>query len=140
MVEWIEAFHIMAVISWMAGIFYLPRLLVYHCGAKTGSTQSETFKTMEAKLLKVIMRPAMLVTWILGLTLAHLNNFWLEPWFMIKLALVFAMTVFHMVLASWVRDFANDKNQRDHKFYRLANEIPTVLMILIVIMVVVKPF
>ena len=128
------------VISWMAGIFYLPRLMIYHCQAEQGSKQSETFKTMEAKLLKIIMRPAMIIAWILGLTLAHLNDLWLQPWFIIKLALVIMMTVFHIYLAKWVRDFANDNSQKSEKFLRIANEVPTILMALIVIMVVVKPF
>ena len=124
----------------MAGLLYLPRLMIYHCQAEKGSKQSETFKTMEAKLLKIIMRPALLVAWISGLTLAYFQNLWAEPWFMIKFATVVSMTVFHMFLARWVREFANDVNKRSEKFYRYANEIPTVLMILIVIMVVVKPF
>lgn len=139
-ISWLEAFHIMAVISWMAGLFYLPRLLVYHAQSEPGSAQSETFKTMEAKLLRIIMRPAMLAAWILGLTLAWLHDYWFELWFMVKFACVIAMTVFHMMLARWVRDFANDANQNSEKFYRLANEVPTILMAVIVIMVVVKPF
>ena len=130
----------MAVISWMAGLFYLPRLLVYHCQAEPGSVQSETFKTMETRLLKIIMRPAMLAAWIFGLALAYMLNLWLETWFIIKLVMVVAMTVFHMFLARWVRDFARDNNQKSEKFFRLANEVPTILMAFIVLLVVLKPF
>lgn len=137
---WIKAFHIMAVISWMAGLFYLPRLLVYHCQAEPGSVQSETFKTMETRLLKIIMRPAMLAAWIFGLALAYMLNLWLETWFIIKLVMVVAMTVFHMFLARWVRDFARDNNQKSEKFFRLANEVPTILMAFIVLLVILKPF
>ena len=139
-VLWIKAFHIMAVISWMAALFYLPRLLVYHSRSEKGSKQSETFKTMEAKLLKIIMRPAMIVAWLTGLLLAYLNAFWFDIWFMMKFALVIAMTVFHMYLAHWVRDFSRDNNQKSEKFFRLANEVPTVLMAVIVLLVVLKPF
>ena len=137
---WIKAIHVMAIISWMAGIFYLPRLFVYHCQAKIGSSQSETFKIMEAKLLKIIMAPAMIVSWITGLTLAYFNQFWSEPWFIIKLALVILMTIFHVYLGKWARDFTADKNLKSEKYFRLANEIPTILMMIIVIMVIVKPF
>ena len=137
---WIKAFHIMAVIAWMAGLFYLPRLFVYHCQAETGSKQSETFKIMERRLLKVIMAPASILTWVLGLVLAYMQYFWFEPWFIAKFVLVSLMTYYHHLLVRWARDFSHDDNQKSEKFFRLANEVPTVLMALIVILVIVKPF
>ena len=130
----------MAVISWMAGLFYLPRLFVYHSQTAKGSETSETFKVMERKLLKLIMNPAMLTAWIFGLLAAYLQNQFLETWFLIKLLLVIIMTVFHMFLGKCRKDFEADSNQRPEKFYRLVNEVPTVLMIFIVITVIVKPF
>ena len=143
--EWIKAFHIIAAIAWMAGMFYLPRLFVYHCVAELGSVQSETFKVMERRLLRVIINPAMVATWILGLWLA-----WLGPdshsgwfgfeWLQAKLVLVVAMSAVHGMLARWMRDFAADRNRHSQKFYRIINEIPTVLMVGIVILAVVKPF
>ena len=137
---WIKALHVIAVISWMAGLLYLPRLFVYHCEAEKGSKQSETFKVMEARLLRVIMGPAMLVAWVTGPLLAWRLNFWKEPWFHGKMALVLALTVFHFILGTWGRDFAADSNQRGARFFRLINEVPTVLMIGIIVLVIVKPF
>jgi protoporphyrinogen IX oxidase len=138
---WLKALHIIAVMSWMAGLLYLPRLMIYHCAAEAGSDKSETFKVMERRLLKAIMTPAMLVSWVLGLILVFgyvglAGNIWLH----MKLLLVLAMTAAHGFQARWVRDFAADRNQRSHKFYRVANEVPTLLMIGIVILAVVKPF
>ena len=140
MYEWIKALHIISVITWMAAIFYLPRLYVYHCGAAAGSEQSETFKIMERRLLRAIMNPAMIATWGFGLWLMVLREAWLEPWFHAKLLLLLLMTVFHMALAQWRRAFAGDANRHGEKFYRIANEVPTVLMVLIVILAVVEPF
>lgn len=137
---WIKALHIIAVISWMAGIFYLPRLFVYHAAADAGSPQSETFKVMEAKLLRLIMNPAMIVTWLSGLTIAWLGGWERQGWFMAKFALVIAMSAFHMWLAARRRGFAEDRNRISERGYRIANELPTLVMILIVILVVVKPF
>ena len=136
---WLKALHVVAVISWMAGLLYLPRLYVYHCDAETGSKQSETFKVMEARLLRVIMGPAMIVVWLTGPLLAWRLNFWREPWFHGKMALVIALTVFHVMLGTWRKDFATDSNRRDARFFRLVNEVPTVLMIGIIILVIVKP-
>jgi len=140
---WVKAFHIIAVISWMAGLLYLPRLFVYHseCDAKSG--MSETFKVMERRLLKAIMTPAMIVTWILGLIL--LLGFDAVPsgsggWFHVKITLVIILSFFHMYLAKLVREIAQDNNQHNSKFYRLINEVPTVLMVAIVILVIVRPF
>lgn len=138
--EWIKALHIIAVIAWMAGMLYLPRLMVYHCAAEIGSVQSETFKVMERRLLKAIINPAMIVTWLAGLWLAYEGGWYKAGWFHAKFALVLAMSAMHGFLVRWVREFAEDRNTRPARFYRIANEVPTLLMIAIVILVVVKPF
>ena len=140
MILWLKAFHIIAVIAWMAGMLYLPRLFVYHCEAEPGSKRSETFKVMERRLLRFIINPAMIATWLLGLWLAWITGSFHAGWLHAKLALVIALSVTHMFFARWVKDFAADRNRRSQKFYRIANEIPTILMILIVILAVVKPF
>ena len=140
MYHWILAFHIIAVIAWMAGMLYLPRLFVYHASAKPGSEQSETFKVMERRLLKAIMTPAMIATWLLGFALVLEGQFLAATWFHIKIALVLIMTVLHGLFSHWAHDFALDRNTRSPKFYRIANEIPTVLLIAIVILATVKPF
>ena len=138
--EWIKALHIIAVIAWMAGMLYLPRLMVYHCAAEIGSVQSETFKVMERRLLKAIINPAMIVTWLAGLWLVYEGGWYKAGWFHTKFALVLAMSAMHSFLVRWVREFAEDRNTRPARFYRIANEVPTLLMIAIVILVVVKPF
>lgn len=138
--EWIKVLHVIAIISWMAGMLYLPRLMVYHCDAPKGSPQSETFKVMERRLLKAIMNPAMIVAWLAGLWLAWDGGWFTSGWFHVKLALVLVMSGFHGALSRWVRDFAADRNVRPARFYRIMNEVPTLLMIGIVIMVIVKPF
>jgi len=140
MYEWVKALHIISVISWMAGLLYLPRLLIYHFDAEIGSIQSETFKLMERRLLKVIMMPAMMASWVFGLWLAYLMGAHESGWFVSKFFLVVLLTAFHMFQSKWVREFVDDKRLRSTKFYRLANEGPTLLMICIVILVVVKPF
>jgi putative membrane protein len=140
MYHWLLALHIIAVIAWMAGMLYLPRLFVYHCEADIGSRQSETFKVMERRLLKAIINPAMIVTWLLGLWLAWSGGWFAAPWLHAKLVLVLAMNGVHGVLSKYVREFAADKRRKSAKFFRILNEVPTVLMILIVILVVVKPF
>jgi putative membrane protein len=140
MYEWIKALHVIAVISWMAGMLYLPRLFVYHCGAEAGSKQSETFKVMERRLLKAIINPAMIVTWLAGLYLAFDHHLFSESWFHGKLLLVVLLSGVHGYFSRWVKDFAADRNTRSDRFYRIINEVPTVLMIGIVILVVVKPF
>jgi putative membrane protein len=134
------ALHIIAVISWMAGMLYLPRLFVYHCEADVGSRQSETFKLMEWRLLKLIINPAMMVTWLLGLWLAWQGNWFAAPWLHVKLALVLLLSGVHGMMSRYVKDFAADRNRKSQKFYRIFNEVPTVLMILIVFVVVLKPF
>jgi protoporphyrinogen IX oxidase len=137
---WLKAVHVIAVIAWMAGMLYLPRLFVYHCEAEAGSRQSETFKVMERRLLTVIINPAMVVSWALGLWLAWDGGLFSSPWLHAKLALVVLMSGLHGLFVRYVRDFAADRNRHSQRFYRLLNEVPTRLMIGIVILVVVKPF
>jgi len=137
---WIKALHVIAVISWMAGMLYLPRLFVYHCDAEVGSKQSETFKVMEWRLLKVIINPAMIITWLAGLYLAWSGHWYTSGWFHGKLTLVLILSGVHGFFSRWVTAFAADRNTRTKKFYRIINEVPTVLMIFIVILVIVKPF
>jgi protoporphyrinogen IX oxidase len=137
---WIKAMHVIAVISWMAGMLYLPRLFVYHCEAEIGSRQSETFKVMERRLLKAIINPAMTVTWLAGIYLAWSGHWYTSGWFHGKLTLVLILSAVHGFFSRAVKDFAADRNTRSQKFYRIINEVPTVLMVLIVILVIVKPF
>ncbi len=140
---WIKALHIMALIAWMAGLFYLPRLYVYHARPQTGPDMSETFKVMERRLLKAIMNPAMLVTWATGLGLGYMLGQFsadIQIWFALKLLLVLALTVYHMALGRWRREFAEDRNTHTERFYRFINEVPTLIMIAIVILVIFQPF
>lgn len=138
---YIKAFHIISVIAWMAGVLYLPRLFVYHTEAEAGSKQSETFKIMERRLLKAIITPATIASWVFGLILAYYVVDWSEAgWFHLKLLLVLAMSGFTGFLARWTREFAEDRNTHSQRFYRIANEVPTLLMIVVVILAVVKPF
>jgi putative membrane protein len=137
---WLKALHVVAVIAWMAGMLYLPRLFVYHCDAPRGSIQSETFKIMERRLLKAIINPAMGATWILGLVLAWQGGWFASGWLHAKLALVIAMSGVHGVLAKRLKEFAADANTRPARYYRILNEVPTALMIGIVVLVIVKPF
>lgn len=139
---WLKALHIAAVIAWMAGIFYLPRLFVYHAErGRSGSELGETLKEMERKLLRLIMNPAMIAVWTLGLMMLAAGVIdWSRGWIWVKLALVFAMTWFHHLLARWRKDFAADRNTRSGGYYRVANEVPALLVLTIVIMAVVEPF
>jgi putative membrane protein len=139
---WIKAFHVISMVAWMAGLFYLPRLYVYHCDLQPGSVESERFKLMEYRLLKQIMNPAMIATWVFGLLLTMTPGVlnWASGWWHVKLFCVILMTAFHMALGRWRRDFMRDANTRRGRFYRIANEFPTVLMVIIVIMVIVKPW
>ena len=140
---WIRALHVISVIAWMAGLFYLPRLFVYHAErAAAPGELSETFKVMERKLLKLIMNPASVATWVFGAMLALTPEIidWSEPWVQLKAALVVAMTVYHHALVRWRTAFAEDRNRRSGRFFRLANEVPALLMIGIVVMVIVRPF
>ncbi len=137
---WVKALHVISVIAWMAAMLYLPRLYIYHCDAEPGSAQSETFKVMERRLMKAILNPAMLASWLFGLLLvAHLGA-WSEGWFHGKLAALIGMQAIHIGYARWRKDFAADENRHSTLFYRVMNEIPTVLLIVIVIVAVVKPF
>jgi putative membrane protein len=137
---WVKALHIIAVIAWMAGMLYLPRLYVYHVDAAAGSAQAETFKVMERRLLRFIINPAMLASWAVGLALvAHLDA-WGEGWMHGKFALLLGMQLIHAGFARWRRQFAADANRHEAHFYRIVNEAPTVLMIAIVLLAVVKPF
>jgi putative membrane protein len=138
----IKAFHVIAIIAWMAGLLYLPRLFVYHADSPKGSEQSETFKVMERRLLRLITTPAMIASWLFGLILAlsGLIDWSADGWFHAKLALVLLLSAFHGLLAKWTKDFALDRNTRPARFYRIANEVPTLLMIGIVILVIVRPF
>jgi putative membrane protein len=137
---WLKAFHIIAVVAWFAGLFYLPRLFVYHADAKPGSELSETLKVMEYRLLTAIMTPAMGMVWLTGLTLAYWMGAFSDGWLHAKLALVFLLSGFQGALSRWTKDFAADRNTRPAKFYRIVNEVPTVFLILIVLLVVLKPF
>ncbi len=139
---WFKAFHVIAVIAWMAGLLYLPRLYVYHCETKPGSAESERFKVMERRLLRQIILPAMIAVWALGLLLAITPGAidWHAGWWHVKLVAVLLLSGFHGALSRWRRDFLEDRNTRPQRFYRIANEVPTVLMTVIVIMVIVRPF
>jgi putative membrane protein len=137
---WLEAIHIIAMVAWMAGMFYLPRLFVYHAETAAGTPQSETFKVMERRLLRLITNPAMIVVWITGPLLAYEGGFLRDGWLHAKILLVLVLSAVHGMLAGATRRFAQDANTRSARFYRILNEVPTVLLIGIVILVVVKPF
>jgi putative membrane protein len=139
---WLKALHVIAVIAWMAAIFYLPRLYIYHCETIPGSAESERFKVMEAKLLRLIANPAMIAAWLFGGALVSIPGLidWGTGWPWVKAGAVILMSGFHGALSKWRREFLNDRNQKTARFYRFANEVPTVLMIVIVIMVIVQPF
>jgi len=138
---WTKAFHIIAMVAWMAGMFYLPRLYVYHCDTRPGSAESERFKVMEYRLLRQIINPAMIATWVFGIMLVLTPGIidWSWGWWHVKLAAVLLMSGFHGALSRWRRDFLEDRNRRSQRFYRIANEVPTILLIIIVIMVIVRP-
>lgn len=137
---WLKAFHVIAVIAWMAGMLYLPRLFVYHCEVPAGSPESERFKIMERRLLRAIINPSMIAVWILGVTLALASGAYTQGWLQVKFVLVLVMSGVHGYLARCVKTFAQDANTRPQRFYRMINEVPTVLMMAIVILAVVKPF
>jgi len=139
---WTKAIHIIAVIAWMAGLLYLPRLFVYHCEVPAGSEASERFKIMELKLYKFIMTPAMLVTFVLGIVLALTPGLvdWHHGWFHVKLLCVLGLAGFQGALGKWRREFLHDRRTKSQKFFRIANEVPTALMVVAVVMVVVQPF
>jgi protoporphyrinogen IX oxidase len=142
LLAYIKAFHVIAILAWMAGLLYLPRLFVYHAASKKGSEQSETFKVMERRLLRLITTPAMVASWVFGLILVFSGviDWSRDGWFHLKLVLVVLLSAYHGCLVMWTKDFALDRNTRSPRFYRIANEIPTLLMIGIVILVIVRPF
>jgi putative membrane protein len=139
---WLKALHIISVISWMAGLLYLPRLFVYHCGVEAGSEASETFKVMERRLARAIMTPAMIASFVFGLALLLRKGFFFSAggWLHTKLVLVLVLAGVHFLMLRWRREFAEDRNTRSAKFYRVINEVPTLIMIAVVILVMVKPF
>jgi protoporphyrinogen IX oxidase len=139
---WIKAFHVISMVAWMAGMLYLPRLYVYHCETTPGSAESERFKVMEYRLLKQIINPAMIATWTFGILLVLTPGVidWSWGWWHVKLAAVILLSGFHGLLSRWRRDFLLDRNTRPQRFYRIANEVPTLFLLVIVIMVIVRPF
>ena len=137
---WLKAIHVIAMVAWMAGMLYLPRLFVYHAEVGAGTPQAETFKVMERRLLRVIMNPAMIVVWITGLWLAYEGGFFRNGWLHAKILLVLVLSGVHGMLAGSMKRFARDANTRSPRFFRILNEVPTVLLVGIVILVVVKPF
>jgi putative membrane protein len=139
---WTKAFHVISMVAWMAGMFYLPRLYVYHCEVPVGSAESERFKVMERRLLRQIINPAMIATWTFGIMLVLTPGVldWSAGWWHVKLASVIAMSGLHGALSRWRRDFLHDRNRKSQRFYRIVNEIPTLLLVIIVIMVIVRPF
>jgi putative membrane protein len=139
---WTKALHVISLIAWMAGMFYLPRLYVYHCEVRPGSAESERFKVMERRLLRQIINPAMIATWAFGILLVLTPGVidWSAGWWHVKLAAILLLSGFHGAASRWRRDFLADRNTRPPRFYRIANEVPTVLMIIIVVMVIVRPF
>ena len=140
MVLWVKALHVISVIAWMAGMLYLPRLFVYHAEAAKGSETSETFKVMERRLLKAIVNPSIILVFLTGFTLVYLTGDWQDGWWQAKFVLVLVLTGLHGYFARCVRSFADDRNERPARFYRFLNEAPTILMIFIVVLAVVKPF
>ncbi len=138
---WTKAFHVISMVAWMAGMFYLPRLFVYHCDVQEGSAESERFKLMEYRLLKQIINPAMIATWTFGTMLVLTPGIvdWSATWWHVKLAAVLLMSGYHGALSKWQRMFQNDRNRKSHRYYRIANEVPTLLLAAIVIMVIVRP-
>jgi putative membrane protein len=139
-IDWIRAFHIIAVIAWMAAMLYLPRLFVYHADTQVGTQMSERYKVMERRLLKGILNPSMILVWILGPLLVWLTHAESQVWFQIKFVLVIIMSGLHGFFVRCWRDFDNDRNMRSARFYRIVNEVPALLMVFIVILVKVKPF
>jgi protoporphyrinogen IX oxidase len=139
---WTKAFHVIAMIAWMAGMFYLPRLYVYHCEVRAGSAESERFKVMERRLLRQIINPAMIATWLFGILLVLTQGVldWSAGWWHVKLLAVILLSGFHGAASRWRRDFLEDRNTRPQRFYRMANEVPTLLVVIIVVMVIVRPF
>ena len=137
---WVKAMHLMAVIAWMAGMLYLPRLFVYHADAEAGSDKAETFKIMERRLLRGIMNPAMILVWVFGIMLYTSGGYWSEGWMHAKWLLVILLTGYHHLLARHFKDFREDRNSKTSRYFRMINELPALMMVGIVILVIVKPF
>ncbi len=139
---WLKAAHLLADIAWMVGLLYLPRLFVYHTQTARGSAESERFKVMERRLLRQILIPAMIAAWVFGILLVLTPGAisWQAGWWHVKLLMVILMSGFTGAASRWRRDFMEDRNQRSARFYRIANEIPAVLLVVIVVMVIVQPF
>ena len=139
---WTKALHVISMVAWMAGMFYLPRLYVYHCDMQPGSRESERFKVMEYRLLKQIINPAMIATWVFGILLVLTPGVidWTSGWWHVKLTAVLLMSGFHGAMSKWRREFMEDRNKRSHRYYRFANEVLTLLLMVIVVMVIVRPF
>ncbi len=138
---WYKAIHVISVISWMAAMFYMPRLFIYHIKADIGSEMDKTFQVMEHKLQKIIMTPAMITTYIFGIIIAYIYGFVaLGVWFHIKMFAVLVLTAMHGMFSKWRKDFAAGRNKHSEKFYRIINEIPVIFMVIAVVMVIVKPF
>ncbi len=139
---WTKALHVISMVAWMAGMLYLPRLFVYHCDVRPGSLESERFKVMEYRLLKQIINPAMIATWAFGIILVLTPGIidWSAGWWHVKLACVLLLSGFHGMLTRWQRDFMEDRNRRPQRFYRIVNEVPTLFLVVIVVMVIVRPF
>ena len=140
MYEWVKVCHIVSIISWMAAMFYMPRLFINHFDSPVGSQQSEVFKGMERRLMRGIMTPAMIASWVFGIWLMILLEAWQEGWFVTKFFLVILLSAYHGVCVKWMKEFADNERRRSTRFYRVANEMPVVVMIFVVILVVVKPF
>ena len=134
----LKSVHIFSVIAWMAGLLYLPRIFMYHADANIMKETSETFKIMEKKLFSIIMTPALIFTWVSGLSMTHYLG--IDTWLIIKLLFVFLLTIYHFLCRKWLRDFADDNNKIKPKFFRITNEIPAIFLIAIIIFVVFKPF
>lgn len=137
---WLKAAHIVSVMAWMAGLLYLPRLFVYHCEAAAGSEMDRTFRIMERRLYRAVATPAMLASWAFGALLLAAGGAWGTGWFFAKLALVLGMTAMHGFAGRWRREFAEGRNRRSARFYRIANEVPAALLLAIVVLAVAKPF
>jgi putative membrane protein len=139
---WLKALHVVSMVAWMAGLFYLPRLYVYHCALARGSAESERFKVMERRLLKQITTPAMIATFVFGILLALTPGVidWSAGWWHVKLLAVLLMGGFHGAVSGWRRRFLEDRNTKPERYYRIANEVPTILLLVIVVMVIVRPF
>ena len=137
---WLKAFHIIAVIAWMAGMLYLPRLFVYHCDVQPGTGEYDRFVLMEKRLMRIIVNPSMIAVWVFGVLLAFAADAWSHPWLHAKLFFVIALSALHGMFSRWRRDFERSQNTRSRRFYRIVNEVPAVLMIVIVFLVVLKPF